>query len=71
MIIQECGERNGIKFCINYDTNDDESIVEAIQEEKACGLISWAEAGYCLELVYRARVRFRRMLRNGSHEQTL
>lgn len=74
MIIQERGERQGIHFLINYDTEDDDGIVDAIQEERNCGLISWAEAGYCLELVHRARVRYRKLLRKATesgHESSL
>lgn len=66
MIIQQRGELNGIRFLINYDTEDDDGICEAIQEEQTAGLITWREAGYCLELVYRARVKFRKMLKSGK-----
>lgn len=68
MIIQEKGELHGIRFLVNYDTDDDDGTVVAVQEERNAGLITWREAGYCLDLVNRARARWRKMLQEGNKE---
>ena len=68
MIIQQIGERNGIKFCLNYDTSDDDGCVDEIEAERDSGQITWREAGYLLHLLFLARCEFRRRLRSDQHE---
>lgn len=67
MHIQKLGELNGIRFCLNYDSSDDDGCVDEIQAERDSGQISWREAGYLLHLLFRARCDFRRIVREQKH----
>jgi len=67
VIIQQLGELNGIRFCLNYDTSDDDGCVDEIQAERDSGQITWREAGFLLHLLFKARCEFRKRLREASH----